>query len=775
MRRGRRAGASRYTLSTKETARFASFLTIQLELEDRDIENEQLLEELESLRSRVAQVDRLQQENESLQAEISRLREIQDIQVVPSDRRTVLGELSPNKSSGAKAVLARKAPHDAAAEYSDPANFKAVVAKCKELDVKYKGVCKLLEEHRLTLRKRAKIIERWARHSDTLQGEIDQLRARPQLSFSSKDGASITQAGEAGVVTAVDNGSSVTGDLKRPNPGSTPIWGYEPPSSPPPLVAVPGGNSALSPPRRILSEPPPRLPTDDMFQRTASATDTESSLSTTGDEDLPPYLEQPVEAGPAAVKVEISSDPPIIVSTRLVHKRKHAQEDPEVVRAQKVKLEHSSSSGPEIIRESHHYSPAESIDFDEEIHVPTPRKRRALPKSGYDNAITTLGAIPRPKLPLQGHVGLEAYRVPDQSHAQSHDIVESKPHKSSSLRDTTPQQRTTRRAVIAGSSLRPDYFTSDLALGVKDLAEDGDAEKRVSFSDQIQRPMAKGRLDALLNSPSVKPRPSISRDDRPETHSPRPVPAHDSDGGTSFTAAKHVGDSGTTPQNRKRSMPRQDARSPPSPIPSVSRERAPKTASIIRNELPRGRPLNKEETALRERPIETLRPEDFKPNPLYNDGLSFVYDEVVRGKDARAAISGCIDPNCCGKTFRRFAEAELKSVGSSVTRRAEDVGLMERYLGDEAFKLGIMTREEREEAWLKAKTCELANKFGTHRQRYSRMPSPPGFWSMDFPNTQERAEELRQAEEIRKALVSERHREAMRCKGSWLFRDEDPR
>lgn len=175
--------------------------------------------------------------------------------------------------------------------------------------------------------------------------------------------------------------------------------------------------------------------------------------------------------------------------------------------------------------------------------------------------------------------------------------------------------------------------------------------------------------------------------------------------------------------------------------------------------------------------MDKLRPEDFKPNPRYNDGLSYVYDEVNRGKSAaeRAAQAGCTDPSCCGKTFRAFAEAERSHLGPSVATRAEDIRLLEDYLGDEAYKLGTMAREEKEETWLQAKTWELANKFGKHRQRYARMPSPPGFWNVEFPNTQERAEERRQAEEIRKALVHERYREAMRPGGKWLFRDEEPR
>lgn len=748
-----------------------SFLTICSEIGARNHKEKQLLNELETLRARVAQVDSLQQENESLQAEIGRLRKKQDVQAVSPIKRTALGELSPNKPTTEQLNPTRKGPHGDVARASESVKYKAVVARCKELDTKYKATRRLLDDHRLKLRKRSETIEAWARHSDALQRTIDKLVARLKTRPFPRDGVSTAQVDEDRGTSTVDDELVDIAAFKRPSPDST--FEHELPSSPPTLGAVLGQTSALPFPHRILSEPPPRLPIDDTVRCTDSGKIAETDLPATDDVDLPPCPDQTVEAHLATIKVEVSSDSPILVSSRSARKRKHGREDSETGKLQKVKLEHSSSSGPEVIREFHHHSPAESIDFDEEVHVPTPRKRRTLPKHRYENADTTSGEITKPRLLFQDHATLEGISAPDESHTPSKDVVALKPQNLSVLLDTSLDKKRAGRAITTGSSVGPDVFASRLALGVKDLAEDGDAEKGDATAVQLQRPVVKGRLDALLDSALIKDRPPLNRDGPSKVQFSRAIPVHDDNTGVSFsTASKCMYDGNTRPQDTKRSM-RTGASL--SPQPSMSRERSPKKPSILREDMPRGRTIIREDVSLREQPIERLRPEDFKPNPLYNDGLTFVYDEVVRGKDARAGLSGCIDPNCCGKTFRHFAEAELKSAGSSVTRRAEDVGLMERYLGDEAFRLGMMTREEREAAWLKAKTWELANKFGKHRHRYSRMPTPPGFWSMDFPNTQERAEELRQAEAIRTALVSERHREAMRCKGSWLFRDEEPR
>lgn len=175
---------------------------------------------------------------------------------------------------------------------------------------------------------------------------------------------------------------------------------------------------------------------------------------------------------------------------------------------------------------------------------------------------------------------------------------------------------------------------------------------------------------------------------------------------------------------------------------------------------------------LRTHPLSSLTLDDFKVNPDFNDGENFAFAEVVRKRTERESLAGCTDPQCCGKAFRAMAASERDAVGPTLVTQSENIKLLEDYLGEEAFLLGTMTREEKEGLWLEAKTKQLADKFGKHRHRYHRRPSPPGFWNADFPTTQEEARDRMEGEKMERTLIQERHREAMRTGGRWIFRDE---
>lgn len=209
-----------------------------------------------------------------------------------------------------------------------------------------------------------------------------------------------------------------------------------------------------------------------------------------------------------------------------------------------------------------------------------------------------------------------------------------------------------------------------------------------------------------------------------------------------------------------------DLNSAPARIMAASRMESPKSAS----------PLISKSKAnlkrLRDQSLADLRLDDFKVNPKFNHGHNFAFTEVVRNKDERADIPGCVDPECCGKHFRAMAQSELEATGPSLIHRAADIALLEEYLGDQVYKLGSMTRQEKEELWLEAKTRELANKHGKHRHRFTRRQSPPGFWNADFPSTQDNEKDRAEGEKREKRMIEERYREAMRDGGRWLFRDE---
>ena len=177
--------------------------------------------------------------------------------------------------------------------------------------------------------------------------------------------------------------------------------------------------------------------------------------------------------------------------------------------------------------------------------------------------------------------------------------------------------------------------------------------------------------------------------------------------------------------------------------------------------------------SLRYRPLGMLGVHDFKINPEYNNGYNYAFTDVVRKQAARRCLPGCTKPECCGNIFRALAAA-ARDPNKLVTASQEEAetSLLKEFLGDNANKIRNMTRAERNEALLQAKTRELANKHGKHRHAYERRRSPPGFWRIDFPSTQEEREDRQKIEQFERDVVAQRYSEAMRPGGAYLFRDE---
>ena len=192
--------------------------------------------------------------------------------------------------------------------------------------------------------------------------------------------------------------------------------------------------------------------------------------------------------------------------------------------------------------------------------------------------------------------------------------------------------------------------------------------------------------------------------------------------------------------------------------------KAPETRSSARKE--RASPIT--QGRLREKPVTNLTVQDFKPNPAYNQGYSYAFSETVRKRGDRMCLPGCTNPQCCGSTFRVLAEAQAPLPAS------QEEALLEDYLGDayNNMQLTQMSSEERKELVLQARTKKMAKETGKHREAYERRRTPPGFWRVDFPTTQERQEDRERAKEQEKKLVQERWLEAHRKGGKWIFRDE---
>jgi len=180
-----------------------------------------------------------------------------------------------------------------------------------------------------------------------------------------------------------------------------------------------------------------------------------------------------------------------------------------------------------------------------------------------------------------------------------------------------------------------------------------------------------------------------------------------------------------------------------------------------------------ENEPLRARPLEKLSLQDFKINPNYNHGYNYAFADVVRNQDARRCLQGCTKPECCGNKFRALAAAARDpNKPLTASQEEDDARLLEEFMGDNAYKLRNMTKAERDETLLQARTRELANKHGRHRHAYERRRSPPGFWRVEFPTTQEEIEDREKSKQLERDLVAQRYEEAMRPGGAYIFRDE---
>ncbi|KAL8761473.1 MAG: hypothetical protein Q9184_002408 [Pyrenodesmia sp. 2 TL-2023] len=329
------------------------------------------------------------------------------------------------------------------------------------------------------------------------------------------------------------------------------------------------------------------------------------------------------------------------------------------------------------------------------------------------------------------------------------------------------------------------------------LSEDGESGPDTEITDRRQHDQAARTAtldDAPKASRAVKT-PAGHRLDqllaRPSPGRPRLSPANINTG-----IAKSSNTSKTPSTNAKETRQinaieavalGQDAPpSPTKPRPLPSSTKAPiipqtsttyispfsKPSSISKNPHP-----TDNTSPLRSRPLSHLSLLDFKINPAQNQGFTHPFKETVRSRKQRNCLPGCTRLECCGTMFRKMAETGLfrpyhTSGLFASSQEDEDQKMMEDFLGDQAYRLRKMSKEDKAEVLLRAKTMILADHFGKHREVYAREPSPVGYWDVDMPNSQEAAEQKRMAEIRTRQKVEERYNAAMKKDGEWKFRDE---
>jgi hypothetical protein len=458
-----------------------------------------------------------------------------------------------------------------------------------------------------------------------------------------------------------------------------------------------------------------------------------------------PTLQHECSDEQAKIKSEPSSDTLEVVSERPVRKRKHEEPTEEAATECRVKLE-DEESDPVVTGESFHFVPQSSMDLDDlGERILTPRKRTKLLSSSF-SAYDDSG------------IGLDgASSIFINADAKSSMTPPVQPKSSSFSSALTPICGNTRKLAPFSNPSTEKPLKKGLTLGIATLADDGHSygsgtDKRWHGTPSTSHLGKYGsRLNSLLNASTPEKPPAIVR----------PISGSRGNIGTPVTPL--------LPERRDLPFGKQTRGKP-----SVTEVSGSGSFRPIRNTAQESLPPPRKpiESGLRARPVSALRLDDFKINPQANDGYDFAYNEVVRSKESRACLAGCVDLNCCGKQFRALAIAQRRGMHMTPAQKAEDQQLLEDYLGDRIGCLIGLSNEEREDLLLEAKTQELANKMGKHRHRYSRMRSPPGFWRTDFPSTQEMETDKEEAVKREKEMIRERYKEAMRPGGRWLFRDE---
>lgn len=466
-------------------------------------------------------------------------------------------------------------------------------------------------------------------------------------------------------------------------------------------------------------------------------------------EDLPPLPANGQDQGPIVIKPEPSSDLPVVISERTLKRRRVEADGYAAAATPRIKAEPNDSS-PITASEHYQFNIQESIDLDDIAQkITTPRKRKDLEVSTAEDEDDIAFPVPHIALKL-GYVRSDGIR---QSAKQIRDA--------SVLTPISGNKRITKWATDEKNA---PPLKDALAHKISALAEDGTpyGKQRLEKSSKAMHTpgsVVKGRLDTLLNTSTPENAAMISQ--TPQARQSERASAEDTPLGLIFPKSRELPFDKTMRQTKKRQSLGADVTTP---------SRKPEKKALGRDKSPlRGRGSA---SGLRHKPLSELRLDDFKVNPSSNEGQDFAYSEVVRDKDDRAALRGCTDMHCCGKHFRSLALSQRPNPPLTAAQRQEEQKLLENYLGDYAYRLASMTKDERDEAWIEAKTEELANKYGRHRHRFSRMQSPPGFWNADFPDTQELAADKEEALKREKRAIADRYREAMRSGGMWLFRDE---
>ncbi|KAH7026275.1 uncharacterized protein B0I36DRAFT_156285 [Microdochium trichocladiopsis] len=724
--------------------------------------NSDVAAELEALRAKAAQVDKLQQENTALRGQIQELgtptasRLMSPTKSLAQDTRhgsaiphtplmrTPLASKSTNEALSTHGPSAKRPPpkpstidtsHLALPELR--VEFSKLQDDYQSLYAKYTGAQNARAKLEQTLRSKVKALAEWqtqwnslTKQSDERLHKIKLLKAKlamisdsPQPE-SSRDASLAPGIGEEGHAIRADNKPGLArtdNSADDTNSSST-------------------GSTRGSRPTMDVTQHPP------------------TNAAKTADDQvddypaLPPMPTEPTnKSGQATqVKSEPSSDP-VVISEKVVRKRK-VLGDTDRSSPAGPRIKNEPNSDPLTIDDSDKFAAHESMDLDADGQlIRTPKKHR------HQQQGAPLMDVSDSK-ENQSHAGDSdgQYEAADLSVAKP--VRDTLADHSSALHPLSVNvlRKRTLPLDVSGMRFRKRRSTNGLAS----LAEDGELYDNAQGHSTTSRDKSSiGVLHDLLHS-HTPDRESIVHPGAIQTGSSTPTPLARTASPMMYQfpvpekrplpfgsrASKIAQSCPPKPQNAEHTTPRKRG------VP-VSSKNKPSS------EGPRKGP------SLRERPLSELKLTDFKVNPATNDGVDFAYTDIVRGRDERSKLPG--DLSVYADEFRAQARAQRHS-----TSNLAFTSLLESWLGDNSYKLAEISAAEKERIWEDAKTAELAKMCGRVKHRFQRQRTPPGAWRTDFPSTQEEEQYREEARARDRQTVAERYREAMRPGGTWLFRDE---
>lgn len=163
---------------------------------------------------------------------------------------------------------------------------------------------------------------------------------------------------------------------------------------------------------------------------------------------------------------------------------------------------------------------------------------------------------------------------------------------------------------------------------------------------------------------------------------------------------------------------------------------------------------------LRARPLSGLALKHFKPNPRWLDSHGVSYDEFLRGQNAKriGALAATL-PRLPGQHEQSNAVADDELLLEFLGPGSED-------------RITRLTQVARTNLIMEARTKHIAKYFARQRADYDREQDPPGFWSIDMPDTQEGEDNRKKAIRLEEEEIKKRYDDAVSGHGRWIFADE---